>query len=81
MDPNACLAELLETIEDRDWDRVEELAHALLEWLDKSGFPPDTLGSIRLGTYWHQTVARSICKAAIARVRNARKRLRRKRGA
>ena len=81
MDPNACLMQLLDAIEDRNWNQAEELANALLDWLNKSGFPPKTLGSVRLGTFWHRTVAQFICQAAIARVRNARKRMRRKREA
>lgn len=74
MDPNTCLTELLSAIEIRDWDHVEELANALLRWMENSGFPPQTLGSPRLGHTWHRSVATFVCMAAQAKARAARKR-------
>ena len=80
MDPNSSLSELLIAIETRDWDQVEELADALLRWMENSGFPPQTLGSPRLGHSWHRSVATFVCMAAQAKARAARKR-RSRRGA
>lgn len=74
MDPNSTLSELLSAIETRDWDQVEELADALLRWMENSGFPPQTLGDARIGRTWHRSVATFICMAALAKVRAARKR-------
>ena len=80
MDPQASLNELLTAVEDRDWDRIEELADALLHWMEHSGFPPKTLGPESLGKQWHRAVATFVCYAAKSKVRDARKR-RGKRGA
>ena len=40
MDPQATLRDLLAAVGDRDWDLVDELAEALLTWLQKRGFAP-----------------------------------------
>ena len=74
MDPNSSLSELLSAIESRDWEQVEELANALLRWMENSGFPPQTLGDPKIGNKWHRSVATFICMAALAKVRAARKR-------
>lgn len=79
MDPHATLNELLAALGERDWDRIEELADALLRWMECRGFPPTTLGPESLGKEWHRAVATFVCYAAKSKVRDARKR-RRKRG-
>ena len=80
MDPQATWNELLEARLERDWDRAEELANALLDWMQRSGFPPDTVGNRQLGTRWHHAVANFVCHLVLADVRQARKRARRKSG-
>lgn len=79
MDPQAALDELLEAVEAREWDRVDELANGLLQWLTNQGFPPRTIGPETLGRDWHRTVAEFVCYMAQARVRDARKRRERRR--
>ena len=79
MDPQATLNELLVAVGEHDWDRIEELADALLHWMEHRGFPPTTLGPKSLGLQWHRAVATFVCYAAKSKVRDARKR-RRKRG-
>ena len=74
MDPQATWNELLEARLERDWDRAEELANALLDWMQRSGFPPDTVGHRHLGTRWHHAVAYFVCHLVLADVRQARKR-------
>lgn len=81
MDPNATLSELLAALQERDWDHVEELAALLLDWLQRRGFPPTTVGPESLGQQWHRAVATFICRAAQSKVDDARKRRQRKRGA
>jgi len=78
MDPQATLRDLLEALEERDFDRIDELADALLHWMEHRGFPPQTLGSESLGRQWHRSVATFVCYAAKSKVRKVRKR--RKRG-
>ena len=79
MDPQATLDELLMAIGERDFERIDELADALLRWMEHRGFPPRTLGPETLGRQWHRAVATFVCYAAKSKVRDARKR-RRKRG-
>ena len=79
MDPEATLRDLLDAVGDRDWDRVDELSEALLMWLQKRGFPPQTLGPKELGRGWHRALAEFTCYLAQSRARDARKR--RKKGA
>lgn len=79
MDPEATLRDLLAAMKDRDWDRVDELSEALLNWLQRRGFPPQTVGPAELGRGWHRPMAEFICYLAQSRPRDARKR--RKKGA
>lgn len=78
MDPQATLNELLAAVESREWDRVDELSEALLEWMQRGGFPPQTLGSQKLGKQWHRAVATFVCHAAASKSRDAAKRRRRR---
>ena len=79
MDPQAAWKELLEARCQRDWNRAEELANALLEWLQRRGFPPQTIGDPKLGTRWHHAVTHFVCHLVLADVRQARKRAERRR--
>ena len=74
MDPEATLRDLLAAVGDRDWDQVDELSEALLTWLQKRGFPPQTVGPPELGRGWHRAMAEFICYLAKSRARDARKR-------
>jgi hypothetical protein len=77
MDPHVAWAELLEARFVRDWDRAEELAQGLLEWLDKGGVPPTTIGDSRLGKKWHRNIAHTACLFVLVDVKQARKRAKR----
>lgn len=79
MDPQATWQELLEARSKRDWSRAEELAHALLNWLQRRGFPPHTVGDPKLGTRWHHAIAYFVCHLVLADVSQARKRAERRR--
>lgn len=78
MDPQATLRDLLAAVEVRDWDRIDELSDALLQWMERGGFPPQTLGSPKLGKRWHQAVASFVCYAAASKSKDAAKRRRRR---
>ena len=77
MDPHAAWKELLEARYLKDWDRAEELATGLLDWLDKGGFPPTTVGHSRLGKAWHRNIAHTTCLFVLVDVKQARKRAKR----
>lgn len=79
MDPQATWEELLKARQERDWDRAEELAENLLEWMKKRGFPPTTVGEATIGRTWHHAVAQFVCFMTLNDVKAARKRLTRKR--
>lgn len=74
MDPEATLRDLLAAVGDRDWNQVDELSEALLTWLQKRGFPPQTVGPRELGRGWHRAIAEFICYLAKAEARAGRKR-------
>ena len=42
MDPQAAWEQLQEAYGNADWESARELAQALLDWLDRGGFPPTT---------------------------------------
>jgi hypothetical protein len=79
MDPQATWNELLEARLNRDWNRAEELADALLVWLQRRGFPPHTVGDPKLGTRWHHAVTYFVCHLVLADVKQARTRAERRR--
>jgi len=73
MDPDAALTELLAAVGDREWDRIDELADGLLQWLQRRGFPPLTVGPKAPGKQWHAAVATFICHVAKSKVRDSRR--------
>ena len=74
MDPEVAWKELMQARLERDWDQVEELAEGLLDWLDRGGMPPTTIGDARLGKMWHRTIAHATCLIVLVDVKAARKR-------
>lgn len=81
MDPEAALAELVQSVQCRDWDRVEEVANGLLSCLEHRGFPPITIGPRELGDEWHRSIAIFACHLATSKVRDIRRRRQRRTGA
>lgn len=79
MDPQATWNELHAAIAERDWPRVTELADALLLWIGRKGFPPQTSSHVGLTRSWHRDVTYCVCQLALASVKKARKRAERKR--
>lgn len=76
MDPQQTLTDMLDAIVARDWDHVLELSDALLTWMENGGFPPEAIGSPKLGKRWHRAIATFLCHAATSRARDALKRRR-----
>jgi hypothetical protein len=64
MDPQVTWQELLDAWRRGDWNVVAEVADALLEWIRKSGFPPETMGS-DMGSDWNRTVAVAAAQFAL----------------
>ena len=69
MDPQATWDDLLSAYAEGDWDRVEELAEALLQWLKRGGFPPRATTGSDLGREWDQQIAVAGCRFAATRAR------------
>jgi hypothetical protein len=66
VDPQACWDQLLEAVSNSGWDEVSELATALLVWIDRGGFPPQSVVGTDLGQEWDRAVARFSCCYALA---------------
>lgn len=62
MDPNQTWRDLADAVQEDDWERAGELATALLEWLDKDGYPP----TISRHQAFDRIVAQTACKSIIA---------------
>lgn len=67
MDPQATWDALLDSWEQADWNEVFELAEALLAWMRKGGFPPNTTRSRQLGVEWNLATTVAACQFAFQR--------------
>lgn len=67
MDPQATWDSLLQEWAQGNWLDVYELAESLLDWLLKDGFPPETMGTLRLGADWNRSVALAATQFALKR--------------
>ena len=77
MDPQVAWKELMEAFHRLDWDRVRDLAEGLLQWMNRSGFPPETSAGVfvsadvtieppqSLGPDWNRAVAQAACRYAL----------------
>ena len=70
MDPQATWNALIEKWQECDWQEVSLLSEALLDWLNKGGFPPETMSDWRMGADWNRTLALAICTFAWERATN-----------
>jgi hypothetical protein len=68
MDPQAAWDQLLSAYAEGDWDRIEERATELLEWLNRGGFPPKVLSNPGLGPDLNRALARAGCLFALEAV-------------
>ena len=65
MDPQATWQQVIEAFIDRDWHQVQESAQALLDWLRREGFPPETTAGRSMGADWNRHVALAACEFAV----------------
>lgn len=70
MDPQATWEQLQEAYGNADWETVRELAQALLDWLDRGGFPPTTQVGETADLAVRRTRVREFCRAALKRSAN-----------
>ena len=73
MDPNATWLMLLQAMQSEDWKAVRGHAEDLVDWLDRSGFPPDTSSGIVTDPFWNKQMARFACKLAKSIARRRRR--------
>jgi hypothetical protein len=74
MDPQTAWNELLETLAGDDLMDAELRAEALLQWLDRGGFPPQT--SLRvLPSLWDEAICRYVCRRVMLAVSGRSKEL------
>lgn len=66
MDPQVAWKNLLDAFQARDSIELCESAAALLEWLDRGGFPPQTIPGLTMSDRWNRAVARTGCLMALA---------------
>ena len=67
MDPSQCWNDMLIAYATKQWQEARESAEALLEWLEKGGFPPQpTIGTTTLSftSQLDAEFSRAICLAA-----------------
>lgn len=67
MDPQAAWNELLEAVAHDDLAEAELRAEALVLWLDKQGFPPQTCLRVLPGL-WDEAICRYVCRKVMAAV-------------
>ena len=77
MDPQVAWNEMLEAVQQRDWENAVERAEGLLEWMGKGGVPPQT-SRITMRRHWNRTMAELGCLITLQLVKKSRRRKERK---
>ncbi|MFO0945657.1 MAG: hypothetical protein U1D30_06895 [Planctomycetota bacterium] len=68
MDPNQTWIEMIRAYHQKDWDQSDELALALIEWLQRGGFPPQISPHIMVGDERAvRQFVQSICQMVVTR--------------
>lgn len=68
MDPQETWSQLVDAYANSSWPEARDAATALLNWLDRRGFPPKTMRP-DLGPAWDRAVARAACRFVLAKAR------------
>ena len=71
MDPQATWEDLIAAYAEGQWERVEELADSLLQWLCRDGFPPQATTGSDMGKAWDRAIALAGCRFALRQARKA----------
>ena len=61
MDPQAAWNEMLEAVAGNDLFEAELRAEALIDWLDRGGFAPQTVSRV-LPDEWDRLICRYLCR-------------------
>ena len=61
MDPQAAWNEMLEAVATNDFHEAELRAEALLDWLSRGGFAPQTVSRV-LPAEWDRLICRYLCR-------------------
>lgn len=69
MDPQTAWSALLHAWGVGDWEQVEDLAEALLTWLDRNGYPPKLSRQINLGGELNSVIVKSAAEFMLRRAR------------
>lgn len=67
MNPQTTWDQLLAAYAAGNWNQIDALSTALLDWLDRGGFPPAV--SQNLDNEWNHALARAGCQFALDAVR------------
>ena len=65
MDPQVAWENLLDAYSNHDWDSVDEHATVLLDWLEKGGFPPQTVVSRQVRPEVDRLIAVATCRLVL----------------
>ncbi|MEI7699133.1 MAG: hypothetical protein WCK86_05005 [Planctomycetia bacterium] len=77
MDPQAAWNEMLTAILQKDWEQVSEFAEALLSWMKRGGFPPQTT-AVNMTARWNRAQAEFGGLRALRLVKHSQRRNQRK---
>lgn len=61
MDPQATWDRLIDAYRAGERDEAQDAADTLLQWLDRGGFPPQTLPGRSMDDAWNRALARAAC--------------------
>jgi hypothetical protein len=73
MDPQITWQELQQAYSAREWDKVEDLAEALLDWLNMGGTAPDTSAVLPEAEDWHRFVCLAVAESGLSQARARRR--------
>jgi len=61
MDPQAAWQQMVTAVAGGDWEEAIEFADSLRQWLQRGGFPPQTLLGHEMPPEWNHEVALAAC--------------------